>query len=257
MPLRRPCRAAAAVTLRGRAHPRPAAVPWQPRRRANRCSARTRPGSPLLSAGIAHGPASTKPSPALRRVVRGDVRAASSSRPSTSSPTWPVAARPRARRRHRSDRAAAQPRGVPRPRDRPVAGDGRAGCGRSPAADHRRDDRRLRHDHGRRDVPARLPRLQHDHEPDDAGRAGRVLPQRRRAPRARRLLRDRGRGPGAAAAPAGRDRACLHRDPDAASASTSTTSPRRRWSRTTTGSSTVGSRPSRCRSATCGRPSST
>ena len=26
---------------------------------------------------------------------------------------------------------------------------------------------------------ARLPRVQHDHEPDDAGRAGRVLPQRR------------------------------------------------------------------------------
>ena len=45
----------------------------------------------------------------------------------------------------------------------------------------------------RRDVLGRLPRLQHDHEPDDAGRAGRLLPQRRRAPRAGRLLRDRGR----------------------------------------------------------------
>ena len=37
-----------------------------------------------------------------------------------------------------------------------------------------------------------VPGLQHDHEPDDAGGAGRVLPQRGGAPRARRLLRDRG-----------------------------------------------------------------
>ena len=39
----------------------------------------------------------------------------------------------------------------------------------------------------------RLPGLQHDHEPDDAGGTGRVLPERRRAPRAGRLLRHRGR----------------------------------------------------------------
>jgi 3-oxoacyl-[acyl-carrier protein] reductase len=38
----------------------------------------------------------------------------------------------------------------------------------------------------------RLPGLQHDPEPDDAGRAGCVLSERRRAPRARRVLRDRG-----------------------------------------------------------------
>ena len=45
----------------------------------------------------------------------------------------------------------------------------------------------------RRHVLARLPRLQHDRQPDDAGRAGRLLPERRRPPRARRLLRDRAR----------------------------------------------------------------
>ena len=74
-------------------------------------------------------------------------------------------------------------------------------------------------------VPARLPRVQHDHEPDHAGRAGCVLPQRRRASRTRWVLRDRGRGSRAPAAPARRDRPGVHRDPDAGSASTSTTSP--------------------------------
>ncbi len=41
-------------------------------------------------------------------------------------------------------------------------------------------------------VLGRLPRLQHDHEPDDAGGSGRVLSQRRGASRAGRLLRRRG-----------------------------------------------------------------
>ena len=41
----------------------------------------------------------------------------------------------------------------------------------------RRHDRRLRDHARRRHVPARLPRLQHDQEPDHAGRAGRVLPR--------------------------------------------------------------------------------
>ena len=58
---------------------------------------------------------------------------------------------------------------------------------------------------------ARLPGLQHDLEPDDAGGAGRVLPQRRGAPRARRLLRHRGGRPGAPAAPARRDHPRLPR----------------------------------------------
>ena len=54
-------------------------------------------------------------------------------------------------------------------------------------------------------VLRRVPRRQHDHEPDDAGGAGRVLPERRRASRAGRLLRHRGGRTGAAAAPARRD----------------------------------------------------
>ena len=66
----------------------------------------------------------------------------------------------------------------------------------------------------RRHVLRRLPRRQHDHEPDDAGRAGRLLPERRRAPRAGRLLRDRGARSGAAAASARRDVPALRREPD-------------------------------------------
>ena len=86
----------------------------------------------------------------------------------------------------------------------------------------------------------RLPGLQHDHEPDDAGGAGRVLPQRRRAPRARRLLRDRGRRPRAPAAAARRDHPRLPRERDAAGASTSTTSRTRVSRRITSRSSTAG-----------------
>jgi SAM-dependent methyltransferase len=46
------------------------------------------------------------------------------------------------------------------------------------------------------------------------GWAGGMLPERRRPARARRVFRDRGRGSGAAAAPTGRDRPAVHRDPD-------------------------------------------
>ena len=70
---------------------------------------------------------------------------------------------------------------------------------------HRRHHRRLRDDAGGRDVLARVPRVQHDHEPHDPGGAGRVLPERRGAPRARRPVRDRGRRAGPPAAAAGRD----------------------------------------------------
>ena len=69
--------------------------------------------------------------------------------------------------------------------------------------------------------------LQHDHEPDHAGRTGRVLPQRRRASGTRRVLRDRGLHPRAPTAPARRDRPRVHRDARRSSASTSTTSRRR------------------------------
>ena len=64
-------------------------------------------------------------------------------------------------------------------------------------------------------VLGRLPRLQHDQQPDDAGRAGRVLPERGRASRARRLLCDRGRRAGASGRAAGREVPCvrLQREP--------------------------------------------
>ena len=71
------------------------------------------------------------------------------------------------------------------------------GCAPSPAPTRSRHDRRHGHDAGRRLVPPRLSRVQHDRQPDDPGRTGRVLPQRRGAPRAGRALRDRGRRPGA------------------------------------------------------------
>ena len=54
------------------------------------------------------------------------------------------------------------------------------------------------------DVLPRLPRLQHDQQPDDPGRAGRLLPERRSASRAGRLLRDRGERAGPPDASAGR-----------------------------------------------------
>ena len=128
---------------------------------------------------------------AVRRVGRRHVRRLRSSSPSsTSSPTSPATA-PRSssgsapaasRCRSRSAASACTASTCPRRWSR--------GCAPSPAAEQIDvDDRRLRHDDGRRHVLGRLPRLQHDHEPDDAGRAGRVLPERRRAPRARRLLR--------------------------------------------------------------------
>ena len=80
------------------------------------------------------------------------------------------------------------------------------GCARSRAREQIGvDDRRLRDHTCRRDVLARLSGLQHDRQPDDAGRPGRVLSKRRRPPRARRLLRDRGRHPGSAASAARRD----------------------------------------------------
>ena len=120
------------------------------------------------------------------------------------------------------------------------------------------DDRRLRDDDRGRDVLRRLPRLQHDHEPDDAGGAGRVLPQRRRAPRARRLLRDRGRrSPGSSGSRPARPIQRLPRERDAAGGSTSTTSRARASRPITSRSSTDESSASRFPSATRGPRSST
>ena len=99
-----------------------------------------------------------------------------------------------------------------------------------------------------------LPRPQHDREPDHAGRPGRLLPQRRRAPGARRLLRDRGHRPELSGSRPVRPSAhspSLRR----ISPSRSTTSPRRSSSRTTTGWTTASWRRSRRRSATSGPPS--
>ena len=131
---------------------------------------------------------------AVRRTFGGHVRAGGR-RPGGELPrrSGGERRRPRARHRYRSHRVAAQPAGRSRARDRPVAGDGRAAAGEAGRGRHRRDDRRLRDHQGGRDVHARLPRVQHDHEPDHAGRTGRVLPQRRRASGTRRVLRDRGR----------------------------------------------------------------
>jgi SAM-dependent methyltransferase len=72
---------------------------------------------------------------------------------------------------------------------------GRPAPGQAGQRRHRRDHRRLRHHQRGRDVRARLPRAQHDHEPDDPGRAGRLLPERRRTPGAGRVLRDRSQVP--------------------------------------------------------------
>ena len=96
--------------------------------------------------------------------------------------------------RHGPDRAAARRTRRPRARHRLlVRGDGRAASAK-PGGDDVAvtigDFATTRVDGH---VLARLPRLQHDHEPDDAGRAGRVLRERRRPSRTRRLFRRRGR----------------------------------------------------------------
>ena len=103
----------------------------------------------------------------------------------------------------------------------------------------------------------RLPRLQHDHEPDLAGGAGGVLPQCRGAPGARRDLRRRGHGARAAQAAARPERRALPHEPDPLGL--------RRVRRRHPGDQLElrrgGGRPSgrtaRFRSGTCGRPSST
>ena len=157
--------------------------------------------------------------------------------------------RARARDRNRPRRAAARRTRRAGARDRAVEGDGREAAREARRRRHRRHDRRLRDHHGRGFVLARVPRLQHDHEPDDAGGAGRVLPQRRRAPRARRVLRHRGGRPGPPAAPARRDRSRSSTGARPTGGSTSTTSRTRDSSRITsrswTGSSSAFSVPFR------------
>ena len=140
--------------------------------------------------------------------------------------------------------------------DRPLARHGGPAEGETRIRGDRRHARELRHHPGRRDLPARLPGVQHDREPDHPGRAGGVLLQRGGAPRAGWLLRDRGGGaPDPAVAP-GRQRPCLHGQHRPGWGSTSSMSPGKRESRTTTGSTRAAPRPSPCRTATCGPPSS-
>ena len=87
----------------------------------------------------------------------------------------------------------------------------------------RRDGRRHGGDAGRRRVLARLSRLQHDLQPDHAGRPGGVLRERRRPSAQRRAVRDRGARAGDPAAAARPDRPAVARRP-AGCPSTSTTS---------------------------------
>ena len=108
--------------------------------------------------------------------------------------------------------ARARRRGA---RHRPVPGHGGPAAGQAGRRRDRRHHRRLRHHPGGRHVLPGLPGLQHDREPDHAGRAGGLLPQRRGAPGAGRLLRRRGRGPRAAPAAARADRGAVAGDPDA------------------------------------------
>ena len=124
----------------------------------------------------------------LRRARRGAVRPTrprrcstrrSSGPPSTSWPGSPAtgprssSGSARAGSPCRSRRAASPCTGSTSPRR------WSRGFARSRAGNDRRHDRRLRDDAGRGHVLRRVPRLQHDREPDDAGRAGRVLRERR------------------------------------------------------------------------------
>ena len=92
--------------------------------------------------------------------------------------------------------------GCARARDRAVAGDGGAAGDEAGRGRHRRDDRRLRD--ATVDGTFTLAYLVRNTIMNltDAGRTGRVLPQRRRASGAGRLLRHRGHRAGSPTAPA-------------------------------------------------------
>ena len=163
----------------------------------------------------------------------------------------PLAARrsARARDRHRQDRGAARRAGHPGRGHRPLAGHGRAAAeedGRDPGRDRGHVD-----DEGRRDVLARLHRLQLDQQRHDAGRAGGRVRERRGASRAGRVLRRRGRRPEHAA------RSRCSTSATRTSASTSSTSTRSGSSPTTSRSSTASGGDCPCRSAQSRRRSST
>ena len=122
-----------------------------------------------------------------------------------------------ARARHRTGRIALPlaRRGGPGARDRPLRSDGRATASQTRRRADRRHDRRFRYDHRRQGtfsvaylVANTIMNLTTQDEQV-------ACFQRLRAPRAGRLLRDRGARPGAAAASARRDVPPLRREPGA------------------------------------------
>jgi hypothetical protein len=139
----------------------------------------------------------------------------SSNRASTCSRTWPEAARLSVRHRYGTHRSATQPTGSNGPRHRALDADDHPTASPGRCLERRCDPRRLRHGHRGWKLQPRLPPPQHDHEPDQPGRASRVLPKRRPTPPARRCVPDRELRPGAAAHPTRRDDTCLHRDANA------------------------------------------
>ena len=118
----------------------------------------------------------------------------------TCSPSWRATAPRSSSRRHRPDRRAAAERGIRSSGSttRPRCSTGCARRRRPP----RHPRRRHGHHQGRRRVQRRLPRLQHDLQPDHAGRPGRVLRERRHPPDQRRAVRGRDARAGAAEAAA-------------------------------------------------------
>ena len=108
------------------------------------------------------------------------------------------------------------------------------------------------------DVPARLPGGEHDHERHDPGRAGRGVRERRRAPRAGRLLRGRGdRARSSAACLAARSAGSSRSSPITSGSRPSTTGRPDRVVPSLDRAWTVASCATPRRTATCGRPSST
>lgn len=111
--------------------------------------------------------------------------------------------RARVRHRHRPGGRPALAAGNSRHGHRTVAAHGGATAHQGRRVDDPRDHRRHGDDIGPGRLHPGLPRLQHDLQPADPGRAGRVLSQRRPPPRPGRPLRGRTLGTGTARAPAG------------------------------------------------------
>src|ERR687892_879090 len=159
--------------------------------------------SPIRDDALPHGgvPLRRMDRQALPHLVARAIRTGGA-RSDGGLPRRAVRRRPGARAGHRygPHRPATQPAGRSRTRDRTLTRNGHAAAGPAGRVKHRGDHWGLRDDEGGRCLHARLPPAQHDHEPDDTRRTGRGLPQRRRTPAARRLLRHRELHPRAATA---------------------------------------------------------